>query len=160
MTERRGGSDVSNGTETVALPDDDDEVGVSHKLFGYKWFSSATDSDISFTLARINNQDKLSMFFLRTRNEDGHLNGIQVCTMYVKLFQVPNKCRIRKLIPIININITIKNVLYKGNYFDGFSYIYFSSIIIHYFLGESTLCAHCPGCQNEEQVRNKTITHS
>ena len=98
MTERRGGSDVSNGTETVALPDDDDEVGVSHKLFGYKWFSSATDSDISFTLARINNQDKLSMFFLRTRDEDGHLNGIQVCTMYVKLFQVPNKCRGRIMI--------------------------------------------------------------
>ena len=31
----------------VAQPDG------SYKLYGYKWFSSATDSDMTFTLARI-----------------------------------------------------------------------------------------------------------
>lgn len=67
---------MSNGTETVAIPDDH---GRGHyDLYGYKWFSSATDSDMTFTLARVNNSSKLSMFFLQTRDEQGKLNGIQV----------------------------------------------------------------------------------
>lgn len=68
MTERKGGSDVGKqphaeigtctsfvlllggGTDTVAkgpLADD------SYLLYGYKWFSSATDAQVAFTLARI-----------------------------------------------------------------------------------------------------------
>ena len=39
----------ANGTETVAVQQDDG----SYKLYGYKWFSSATDSDMAFTLARV-----------------------------------------------------------------------------------------------------------
>ena len=39
---------VANGTETVAVLQGSDE----HKLYGYKWFTSATDADISLTLAR------------------------------------------------------------------------------------------------------------
>ncbi|KAK7934076.1 hypothetical protein WMY93_004972 [Mugilogobius chulae] len=49
MTERQGGSDVANGTETVAVPQTDG----SFKLYGYKWFTSATDADMTLTLARV-----------------------------------------------------------------------------------------------------------
>ena len=48
------------------------------RLYGYKWFSSATDSDMSMSLARVGGGDKLSMFFLKTRDETGKLNNIQV----------------------------------------------------------------------------------
>ena len=44
---------VANGTETLAVPQADG----SYKLHGYKWFSSATDADMTFTLARVIGQD-------------------------------------------------------------------------------------------------------
>ena len=44
---------VANGTETVAVPQDDG----TYRLYGYKWFSSATDADVAFTLARVQNPD-------------------------------------------------------------------------------------------------------
>jgi len=47
MTERSGGSDVSN-TETVARPDGD-----AFRLTGVKWFSSAASAEVAFALARI-----------------------------------------------------------------------------------------------------------
>ncbi|BFZ04647.1 hypothetical protein BsWGS_07686 [Bradybaena similaris] len=53
MTEKQGGSDVARGTETIAVAQPDG----SYKLFGYKWFSSATDADMSLTLARVVGQD-------------------------------------------------------------------------------------------------------
>ena len=48
------------------------------RLHGYKWFSSATDSDMSLTLARLEGGSKLGMFYLKTRDEAGQLNNIQV----------------------------------------------------------------------------------
>lgn len=39
---------IANGTETVAVSQGNGE----HKLYGYKWFTSATDADIALTLAR------------------------------------------------------------------------------------------------------------
>ena len=39
---------TASGTETVALKQSDG----SYKLYGYKWFSSATDADMALTLAR------------------------------------------------------------------------------------------------------------
>ena len=53
---------------------------------GVKWFSSAIDSDMALTLARIldvNGRPQtgtkgLSMFYLPVRLDDGNLNGIQV----------------------------------------------------------------------------------
>lgn len=39
---------AARGTETLALKQPDG----SYKLYGYKWFSSSTDSDMSLTLAR------------------------------------------------------------------------------------------------------------
>ena len=77
MTEPRGGSDVNSSTETVAVADNEGRW----RLHGYKWFSSATDSDMALTLARVVADGRiggLSMFYLKTRGEDGRLNGIQV----------------------------------------------------------------------------------
>ncbi|KAA1469851.1 acyl-CoA dehydrogenase/oxidase C-terminal [Dentipellis sp. KUC8613] len=53
MTERPGGSDVSQ-TETVAtaLTESASPYGPKYKLDGFKWFSSATDSNVSVALAR------------------------------------------------------------------------------------------------------------
>lgn len=48
-----GGSDVANATETTAIKQSDGR----YKLYGYKWFSSATDADIALTLARISDSD-------------------------------------------------------------------------------------------------------
>ena len=44
---------LANGTETVAIPQEDG----SYRLHGYKWFSSATDADMTLTLARVQNSD-------------------------------------------------------------------------------------------------------
>ena len=48
MTEKNGGSDVGNGTESVAIH----KGGDHNKLYGYQWLSSATDSDMSMALVR------------------------------------------------------------------------------------------------------------
>ncbi|KAL1736591.1 hypothetical protein EV714DRAFT_279146 [Schizophyllum commune] len=52
MTERPGGSDVSQ-TETLATSAGrDHEYGPAYTLDGFKWFSSATDSDVALALGR------------------------------------------------------------------------------------------------------------
>ncbi|XP_047494787.1 acyl-CoA dehydrogenase family member 11-like [Penaeus chinensis] len=88
MTEKRGGSDVSGSTETVAV----EEANGSHQLFGYKWFSSATDSDMTLTLANIISEEEpepklrgLTMFYLETRKDDGSLNNIEIVKLKDKL---------------------------------------------------------------------------
>jgi len=89
MTERGGGSDVAAGTQTIARMQPDG----SYKLYGYKWFTSATDANVSLTLARIESDDGttvdgthgLSCFLLRVRAEDGALNGIRVARLKNKL---------------------------------------------------------------------------
>ncbi|KAG8201368.1 hypothetical protein JTE90_016844 [Oedothorax gibbosus] len=87
MTEKRGGSDVAQGTETVAVPEGD-----FYRLYGYKWFSSATDANMALTLARVVHSDKasksidgLTMFYLETRKLDGQLNNIQMVKLKNKL---------------------------------------------------------------------------
>uniref|UniRef100_A0A8C5X6A0 ACD11 dehydrogenase n=1 Tax=Malurus cyaneus samueli TaxID=2593467 RepID=A0A8C5X6A0_9PASS len=89
MTERRGGSDVANGTETVARKQPDG----TYRLYGFKWFTSAADSDVTLTLARIADAEGqctqgsrgLSLFFLRVRDEEGKLNNIEVQRLKNKL---------------------------------------------------------------------------
>ncbi|KAF8631036.1 hypothetical protein AX15_002645 [Amanita polypyramis BW_CC] len=71
MTERPGGSDVSQ-TETVAVPAGrDTKYGSQYQLDGVKWFSSATDSDISLVLARTGSTEDgargLSLFLVPLR---------------------------------------------------------------------------------------------
>ncbi|KAJ7353915.1 hypothetical protein OS493_031361 [Desmophyllum pertusum] len=90
MTERKGGSDVANGTETLAVPQEDG----TYRLYGYKWFSSATDADMTLTLARVQNPGGstvpgtkgLTMFYLQTRNDDGKLNDIEVQVTVLQRF--------------------------------------------------------------------------
>ena len=53
MTERAGGSDVANGTRTIAKVQSDG----TYRLWGYKWFTSAIDANVTITLARIEDQD-------------------------------------------------------------------------------------------------------
>jgi len=83
MTEKTGGSDVS-GTSTIAKPD-----GNNFKLYGDKWFTSATTSQMAMTLARIEGAPSgskgLSLFYLATRNEQGNLNGIRINRLKDKL---------------------------------------------------------------------------
>ena len=79
MTERAGGSDVS-GSTTIACPDDG-----QWRIYGEKWFTSATTSQMAMTLARIEGDDKLSLFYLELRNEQGELQNIQVKRLKDKL---------------------------------------------------------------------------
>jgi alkylation response protein AidB-like acyl-CoA dehydrogenase len=83
MTERTGGSDVSQ-TETVAKRDGD-----GWRLFGTKWFTSATTAEMALTLARPEGNPEgsrgLAMFLVETRDEHGRLRGIQVNRLKDKL---------------------------------------------------------------------------
>jgi putative acyl-CoA dehydrogenase len=79
MTERSGGSDVS-GTETVARYE-----GGGFHLYGEKWFTSATTSEIALTLARIEGSSELSLFLVRLRDEQGRLSNIRIDRLKEKL---------------------------------------------------------------------------
>jgi len=50
MTEKKGGSDLNQTTETIAIPY---KNNTKYHLFGYKYFCSAADSDVALILARI-----------------------------------------------------------------------------------------------------------
>lgn len=78
MTEKRGGSDVSAATETVA-----EKVENDWKISGYKWFSSATDCDISLALARTD--QGLSLFMIKLRDEQDQLQNIEIVKLKNKL---------------------------------------------------------------------------
>ena len=75
MTERTGGSDVGI-SETVAKADE----GGRYRLYGTKWFTSATTSQMTLTLARPEGNPPggrgLALFYLEMRDADGRLNGI------------------------------------------------------------------------------------
>eukprot|EP01089_Gocevia_fonbrunei_P015885 TRINITY_DN4781_c0_g1_i1.p1 TRINITY_DN4781_c0_g1~~TRINITY_DN4781_c0_g1_i1.p1 ORF type:complete len:273 (+),score=52.32 TRINITY_DN4781_c0_g1_i1:620-1438(+) len=81
MTERTGGSDVSN-TETIAKHIE----GKNYELHGYKFFTSATLSEIAFALARIVDSDGkskpgsrgLSVFYIKLRDDEGNLQNIKI----------------------------------------------------------------------------------
>lgn len=87
MTERTGGSDVSN-TETIAR-----KIDGEWRLFGTKWFTSAITSEMSMALARIEDESGntvkgsrgLSLFYIEIKNKDGSLNNIEVLRLKDKL---------------------------------------------------------------------------
>ncbi len=83
MTERTGGSDVAI-SETIAKADGD-----KFRLFGTKWFSSATTSQMALTLARPEGNPAsgggLALFYLEVKNEDGSPNGVYVNRLKDKL---------------------------------------------------------------------------
>lgn len=110
MTERTGGSDVSL-TETLATPvSSESNPGASEKdlllgpwsLSGFKWFSSATDSNVTVALARTP-KGGLSAFLAPMRRprkpqtkssrigelEDMELNGIRIQRLKTKVGTKP-----------------------------------------------------------------------
>ncbi|KLO13001.1 hypothetical protein SCHPADRAFT_874700 [Schizopora paradoxa] len=91
MTERPGGSDVSQTETTATLPPDckqGDVPGARYILNGFKWFSSATDSHVALALARTgpvsSGSRSLSLFLVPLRlplsvsNRDNTSNGVFV----------------------------------------------------------------------------------
>ena len=84
MTERTGGSDVGS-TSTVARC----EEGDTYSLYGSKWFTSATTSQIAMTLARIDGAPAgshgLSVFLIKLRDSDGMLRNIRIDRLKDKL---------------------------------------------------------------------------
>jgi alkylation response protein AidB-like acyl-CoA dehydrogenase len=84
MTERSGGSDVGS-TSTVARC----EEGDTYRLYGSKWFTSATTSQIAMTLARIEGAPAggrgLSVFLITLRDSDGMLRNIRIDRLKDKL---------------------------------------------------------------------------
>lgn len=83
MTERTGGSDVS-GTSTVALLEDG-----QWRLYGTKWFTSATTSQMAMALARPEGAPAgsrgLSLFYIELRDAKGQLQNIRVHRLKEKL---------------------------------------------------------------------------
>jgi alkylation response protein AidB-like acyl-CoA dehydrogenase len=83
MTERTGGSDVGL-TQTVARRDAE-----GWKLYGTKWFTSATTAQMALTLARPEGNGEggkgLAIFYVETRGADGRMNGIQINRLKDKL---------------------------------------------------------------------------
>ncbi len=84
MTETIGGSDVGM-SETVARQD---EQG-TWRLYGRKWFTSATTSQMALTLARPEGNDAggsgLALFYVELRDEHGRLRNIEVNRLKDKL---------------------------------------------------------------------------
>lgn len=99
MTERAGGSDVSRtGTVARRAPGRGTAArsvvvasgsGEPFRLYGTKWFTSATTSKIALTLARIEGDADgsrgLSLFLVETRGEGGGLRGIRILRLKDKL---------------------------------------------------------------------------
>jgi alkylation response protein AidB-like acyl-CoA dehydrogenase len=83
MTESTGGSDVGS-SETIACREGD-----GWRLYGRKWFTSATTSPMTLTLARPEGNGPggrgLALFYLELRDQDGRLNGISVNRLKDKL---------------------------------------------------------------------------
>ena len=83
MTESTGGSDVGR-SETVACREGD-----GWRLYGRKWFTSATTSPMTLTLARPQGNGPggrgLALFYLELRDEAGRLNHITVNRLKDKL---------------------------------------------------------------------------
>src|SRR5437868_1446156 len=84
MTERSGGSDVGS-TSTIARC----EAGNDYRLYGLKWFTSATTSQVAMTLARIEGAPSagagLSVFLITLRDREGMLRNIRVDRLKDKL---------------------------------------------------------------------------
>lgn len=86
MTELLGGSDVRGSTQTIATHLE----GNKYALNGLKWFTSAIDSDLTFTLAKIKSEDGVvdnapTLFFIKICNKDGSLNNINPIRLKDKL---------------------------------------------------------------------------
>jgi acyl-CoA dehydrogenase len=113
MTERTGGSDVAI-CETVAKQDGD-----AYRLYGTKWFSSATTSQMTLTLGRPEGNPPggsgLALFYVEVRNADGSMNNIYVNRLKEKLGtrMVPTAELTldgARAIPVVGLRDGIKNI--------------------------------------------------
>ncbi|OJJ55024.1 hypothetical protein ASPSYDRAFT_158720 [Aspergillus sydowii CBS 593.65] len=110
MTERAGGSDVQNtetwafhspltsNAATAATPNDVD--GGEYLIRGFKFFSSATDANVSLLLAKTTPSGKLSTFLapLRTTNRDKDQDGNpREVTNGVRIHRLKNKLGTKEL---------------------------------------------------------------
>ena len=102
MTEINGGSDVGAGTETFSEPASGlcaADGWADSLLFGYKWFSSATDARMAFTLARERNEGGqliqgtrgLSLFYVEVRDAAGRVRDT------IRLMRLKGKLGTRQL---------------------------------------------------------------
>lgn len=83
MTESTGGSDVGR-SETVARHENG-----GWRLYGRKWFTSATTSQMALTLGRPEGNGPggrgLALFYVETRDADGRLQNIEINRLKDKL---------------------------------------------------------------------------
>jgi alkylation response protein AidB-like acyl-CoA dehydrogenase len=83
MTERTGGSDVGQSLTRAV------REGDRWRLHGTKWFTSATTSEMTLTLARPDGNPGggkgLALFYLELRGADGAPNGVRVLRLKDKL---------------------------------------------------------------------------
>lgn len=84
MTESTGGSDVGR-SETVAVH----EEGDRYRLYGRKWFTSATTSQMTLTLARPEGNGPggrgLALFYVELRDDRERLQNIEINRLKDKL---------------------------------------------------------------------------
>jgi putative acyl-CoA dehydrogenase len=84
MTEKQGGSDVrSNQTRAYAIANGG--RGADYRLVGHKWFFSAPQCDAHLVLARTDDREGLSCFFVPRFAPDGSKNAVQVQRLKDKL---------------------------------------------------------------------------
>ena len=98
MTERSGGSDVSLTETTAIQTSSGTDDGFASKeesvplgpwsVNGFKWFSSATDSNMTILLARTP-AGGLSAFLAPMRRDDNRLNGVRIQRLKDKVGTAP-----------------------------------------------------------------------
>ena len=98
-----------SGTETRAYPSSSDNTWI---IKGFKWFSSATDSDMTLLLAKTPGSTKVSLFWARVKNDDGSLNGVRIIRLKEKFGT--------KTIPTAELELTgMKGAVMIGNEGEG-----------------------------------------
>jgi putative acyl-CoA dehydrogenase len=87
MTEKQGGSDVrSNQTRAYATGGSEGSGrGGAYQLVGHKWFFSAPQCDAHLVLARTDDHEGLSCFFVPRFAPDGSKNAVQIQRLKNKL---------------------------------------------------------------------------
>ncbi|RAS25282.1 isovaleryl-CoA dehydrogenase [Paraburkholderia bryophila] len=84
MTEKQGGSDVrSNQTRAYATAGSG--RGGAYRLVGHKWFFSAPQCDAHLVLARTDEHEGLSCFYVPRFAPDGRKNNVQIQRLKDKL---------------------------------------------------------------------------
>ncbi len=114
MTESTGGSDVGR-SETVARLEDG-----AWRLYGRKWFTSATTSQMTLTLARpegnVEGGKGLALFYVELRDENGKLQNIEVARLKDKLGtrKVPTAelyLRGASAVPVLELTNGVRNIV-------------------------------------------------